>query len=545
MIHGDRSNGKAHGVVNTKSSVVSKMLDLVNYKPNVNLSKIKILEPSAGTGAFAHEILTRLHTSSKIFKFSFAEALSNIYLCELNKEIATELKNSIIDYLSDLKIVEVKINYFICDFLQLELQSKFDIIIGNPPYVRNENIPEVLRSKYQALFSTFSHRSDLYIPFYEKSLGLLKRNGILSFVCSNRWLKNQYGIKLRQLITRHFRIESIIDLEKADIFEESVLGYPAVTIISNKVGRSSSPYSEVFDLDSFLEFEQTNENSISLNLSTSNWFSYSFTGDYYEKYLSKIEDQYFKIGIGVATGRDSIFIGKSFADQIEEELLIPLLTSKDVKGDEIEWKGNYLINPFDRLGNLIELEDFPLAYIYFEKNKEELSKRHVAKKDLTKFYKTIDKVHYHLIKKPKVILPDISGNRFINVDKGNYYPHHNLYFITGGTYDQLCLLASILMSDFTYQQLLHIGNKMKGGYPRWQSQNLRKLRIPLISAIPEKLKESLLKAYREKDIKTINSIITPEQISKFEINEGQGVLFEPREIYQTKETRPQNKNNKR
>jgi len=83
-------------------------------------------------------------------------------------------------------------------------------------------------------------------------------------------------------------------------------------------------------------------------------------------------------------------------------------------------------------------------------------------------------------------------------------------------------------------KLLHIGNKMKGGYPRWQSQNLRKLRIPIINAIPKVLQESLLNAYHNKDLKTINSIITTEQISNFEIKKGQGVLFEPGESYEQK-----------
>ena len=531
MIHGNRANGKAHGVVNTKVSVVSKMLDLVNYKADVNLSKIKILEPSAGTGAFALEIIDRLYHSSKTFEFNFEDSLSNIYLCEVNEEIFQSLNRNVKECLSKFGISEIGINLFVKDFLLVSLNKEFDIIIGNPPYVRNENIPYDLKVKYQSKFSTFTHRSDLYIPFYEKSLGLLRGNGMLSFVCSNRWLKNQYGIKLRELITKNYKIESIIDLEKADIFDEDVLGYPAVTIISNKNQTSFSPYSEVSDLESFLDFEQNSENSISLNLTTSNWFSYSYKGDTHEKFLSKIEEQNFKIGIGVATGRDSIFIGKSFDGQIEKELLIPILTSKDVKNDEIDWNGNYLINPYDKQGNLIKLEQFPLANNYFKKNKNELSKRHVAKKDLNKFYKTIDKIHYHLIVQPKVILPDISGNRFINVDEGNYYPHHNLYFITGGTYDQMCLLASILMSDFTYQQLLHIGNKMKGGYPRWQAQNLRKLRIPIINAIPNVLKDSLLEAYHSKDLKAINSIITPEQIANFKIVKGQGVLFEPKEEY--------------
>jgi len=114
----------------------------------------------------------------------------------------------------------------------------------------------------------------------------------------------------------------------------------------------------------------------------------------------------------------------------------------------------------------------------------------------------------------------------IKFDKGNFYPHHNLYYVACKSYRDTCILASILMSDFVYKQLIHIGNKMKGGYPRWQSQNLRKLRIPILKSIPEDIEETLLDAYENKDFIRINKLITPDNIERFEIKEGQGVLFE-------------------
>jgi methylase of polypeptide subunit release factors len=536
MIHGERSNGKAHGVVNTKPEVVAKMLDLVEYKSVKNLSSIKIIEPSAGTGAFAIEILKRLHESSVRFRFDFQDSLSNIYLCEIDETISSQLETNIGRLFKSLKTDSCFTNLYIHDFLRLETHQKFDIIIGNPPYVRNENIPEDSKAAYQSIYKTFTHRSDLYIPFYEKGLKLLKEEGLLSYLCSNRWLKNQYGKKLRELITNHYQIRSIIDLEKADIFEEDVLGYPAITTIVNSQNSLSSLYSEVFDLNTFLDFEQNDSNSINLNLRSSNWFAYLYIGEPYEKFISKIEEQNFKIGIGVATGRDSIYISTSFQGRIEDELLIPIITSKGLKSTTIQWKGSFIINPFKDNGDLINLDDFPLAKNYFLENKEELSKRHVAKKDQNKYYKTIDKIHKKLIKQPKILLPDISGNRFIHVDEGNYYPHHNLYYITGGTYRQMCILASILMSDFVYEQLLHIGNKMKGGYPRWQSQNIRKLRIPLLNAMPESVQEFLFEAYNNNDLDKINSIVTTETIENFEITKGQGVLFDEQMTYERRIT---------
>lgn len=525
MVYGIRTSGKAHGVVNTKRDVVCKMLDLIGYKEDVDLKKIILLEPSAGEGIFVIEILDRLYESSKKFSFNFEDSLTNIHICELDEHISKKLKKNIDEKLKNLGKVENRINFYVGDFLELDFNKKFDLVVGNPPYVRNENIPEILRNVYQKKFRTFSHRSDLYIPFYEKSLSLLSKNGKLSFICSNRWLKNQYGKNLRQLISDYYKIDLIIDLENVEVFEEDVLGYPAITNISKYETKNKPNYLKVNSLFELLNFNLNDTNLIYLNLSSSNWFSYTFTGAKHEKNLKSIEQQSFKIGIGIATGRDSVFIGKNLPNYIEEDILIPILTSKDVKGSEINWQGNYLMNPFNKLGNLIDLEKYPLAKEYLNRHKTDLISRHVAKKDISKWYTTIDKISPNLISKPKILLPDISANRFINVDNGQFYPHHNLYYIVGGDYEEMCLMASILMSDFVFQQLLNVGNTMNGGYPRWQSQNLRKLLIPNIKSMSPDLKKSLLNAYKNKSINSINEILTKESIAGLNGNEGQLALF--------------------
>jgi len=528
MRYGIRSNGNSHGVVLTKPIVVKAMLDRIGYSADIDLRDFKVIEPAAGNGAFAVAIIDRLYASSIKFGFSFQKALSNLVFFEIDKEMAALLNERIESRLNKYSSSVPPNLIRVEDFL-LAKTWKCDLVIGNPPYVRHENIPQEQKRVYRKRFSTFRYRSDLYIAFYEKSLRTLKDQGTLSFICSNRWLKNQYGNGLRDLIHLSYSLVEIIDLENSSPFEEDVIAYPAITTIRNSKEQTVAGYYEIDDISKLNKLDHTAKSYRNLNISnTQNWFSYETGEASYTKFLDSIENQGFKIGIGVATGLDKVFIRKDFKSLVEDELLIPILTSKDLKNNHFKWSGNYILNPFDHNGKLIDLAKYPKAKDYFESKRSLLDKRYVAKKNPHFWYRTIDRIQPSLTNKDKIVLPDISGNIHLFIDRGNYYPHHNLYYISGNNYDKLVLLAALLMSDFVRNQLLELGTKMNGGYPRWQSQNLKKLRIPIIDAIPQKTSELLKEAYHSRDYETINKLITKEEISNYDFQFGQLKLFEPK-----------------
>lgn len=529
MIYGRRSNGNHHGLVLTKPLVIDLMLDRIGYDPSFDLSNKLVIEPAAGDGAFAVCIIDRLYESSKNFSFSFQKALLNIRLYEIDEKMSELLTDRIKSQLDKLSAYLPETMIQTADFLLADI-TPCDIVIGNPPYVRNENIPEIEKSQYKKLFRTFTHRSDLYIAFYEKSLRILKKDGILSFICSNRWLKNQYGQNLRELIGMYYALDEIIDLEETCPFEEDVIAYPAITTIHKTNKKLKENYYCIHNIEDLKKIDIEIKPSRSLNTRfAKNWFSYESdeSGNGHEKFLDSIENQGFKIGIGVATGSDKIFIRDDFQQVVEKELLLPILISKDLRDNRCNWSGKFILNPFAENGELIDLERYPKAKQYLNAQKETLLKRHISKKNPTNWYKTIDRITPGLTLKDKIILPDISGNIHLHIDRGYFYPHHNLYYITGKSYDKLVLLAAILMSDFVKNQLLELGNKMNGGYPRWQVQNLKKLRVPIIDAIPKKSVKEIVQAYHVKDYPKINSLINPTEISNYTISAGQMVLFEP------------------
>ena len=220
-----------------------------------------------------------------------------------------------------------------------------------------------------------------------------------------------------------------------------------------------------------------------------------------------IEQQGFKIGIGVATGADSVFISSELPAKVEEDLIMPSINARDLRGNKFQWQGEYLLNPYNADGTLVNLDRYPRASAYLEEHRERLTSRHIAKKFPSRWYKTIDRISPDLLSKPKILLPDMSGNTYVFVDDGNYYPLHNIYYIIGSSSIQLRLLAAFLMSDFVRNQLSSVTNKMNGGFPRWQSQHLRKLKIPRLSSIPSDDVQMLLSDYERNDILSLNSRI--------------------------------------
>ncbi len=498
--YGIRSNGLNHGDVFTSSEVVQFMLDSIGYISEVDLSHSFILEPSFGNGEFLLEIFSRITESAKKHGYNPVEVFQK---CVFGSEIDREKYEKCISRLRILMPDCPLDNLRNEDFLMSNWKQNFDFIVGNPPYVRYENIPEDIRNIYKTIFKTFHYRCDLYVLFFEKSLSLLNPHGKHCFICSNRWLRNEYGKKLRLFISNNFNLVKLIDVERLDAFQEKVLAYPAITVITNSSNKHEVEFACIYstqELKDYIEYDIRKYHNID-DLGTI-FYNIKFSS------LPTIEEQNFSIGIGVATGADRIFISKELPAIVENELLLPIICAKDLSGNKFQYGGLYLLNPTDKVGNLINLDNYPMAKAYLEQYRTHLQKRHIVKNN-RKWYSLIDKIKPDIQYKSKILLPDISANTHIFVDEGKYYPAHNIYYIISNNEDneQLLLLAAILMSDIVKEQMLNLSNKMNGGFPRWQSQALRKLRIPCLSAINSELKSQLLSAYKGFNIKEINRIV--------------------------------------
>lgn len=167
----------------------------------------------------------------------------------------------------------------------------------------------------------------------------------------------------------------IVGLEQADAFQEEVLAYPSITII--EAGKPSA----YFDYAEVRQVEELAGMHISKRISpTGEDWTKSFSSVATDHALKTIEQQGFKIGIGAATGADAIFVSSDLPDRVESELILPSIKARDLRGNQFNWHGDYLLNPYNSDGSLIDLADYPLAGAYFEQHRERLTSRHVARK---------------------------------------------------------------------------------------------------------------------------------------------------------------------
>ena len=338
-IYGTRTSGIAHGDVFTSPDVVCFILDQVGYISDKNLQDISILEPSCGNGEFIYEIAKRLLVSANKFGFNAnLSFISNVYAYDIDEEKIEGCRRRV----NSLGYQNTS-NIQLADFLRINT-NKVDIVVGNPPYIRYENIPFDILDYCKSTFSLFHYRSDLYIPFFEKTLSLLKPGGKHGFICSNRWLKSEYGKKLRRHISTFYNLQILVDLEQANAFQEDVLAYPAITVISAENKKEMFLFSEAKDISELKSLSFSRKKSPS----GEDWTTI-FTDVASNKKLLQIERQGFNIGIGVATGADAVFVSDNLVNLVEQDLIIPAIGAKDLRGNRLKWSGKYLTRTLKRV----------------------------------------------------------------------------------------------------------------------------------------------------------------------------------------------------
>lgn len=509
-----QASAEDRGAVFTRREVVDFILDLSGYTVDRPLHEQRLLEPSFGGGDFLLPAVERLIAAYAASGGTApgTDLLGAIRGVELHHASLARTSEALKALLAALgisvgdarKLTDAWLLQG--DFLLADLPATFDYVVGNPPYVRQELIPDALLREYRRRYATIYDRADLYIPFIERSLALLAPHGVLGFICADRWMKNRYGRPLRELVTTNYHLRCFIDMVDTPAFNSDVIAYPGIFVIANERGAATKvarqPAISPKALNSLAHALTGEEDSPAVNQ-----FTVAAGGEPWiveasaslelvrrlEARFPTLEQAGCKVGIGVATGADDAFIGPYADLDVEEDRKLPLVMTRDILTGQVAWRGYGVVNPFADAGGLVRLDDYPRLKRYLEARKDQISGRHVAQKAPANWYRTIDRIYPALTAQAKLLIPDIKGEAHIVHDDGAYYPHHNLYYITSNEWD-LHALQAVLLSGIARLFIATYSTKMRGGYLRFQAQYLRRIRIPYWRDVPQNLRAELAAA---------------------------------------------------
>jgi adenine-specific DNA-methyltransferase len=527
------------GVVYTKPWTVELMLDLSGYTADRPLAEMVALEPSAGDGAFLVAMARRYVESCRRHRQPLMTGIDAIRAFEIDPEATHLARQAIIRELEELRVptstaIRLADSWVKCeDFLEGALAFPIaDFVLGNPPYVRSEEILEKKAKSYRNAFKTMVGRADLYIAFFEAALMQLKSTGVCTYICADRWLLNDYGRALRHYITTQgFDVRYIIEAHDVDAFAAEVSAYPAITLIGRGVQGSVTVAKALKGIEAhptgqvIADLKVANSSAVLRAGKFTEWFRGEDPWPcsspdrlrvlkQLEKACPLLEDKSTrtKVGIGVASGADDVFVVPGPVD-VEPDCLLPLALADDLNGSRVEWSGHYLLNPWKEEG-LIDLSRYPKLDACLSRSKEALSSRHTAIKQPEKWHKTIDRVNLSLLGRPKLYVADIKDRLLPALDEGLTYPHHNLYWITSDVWD-LNVLGGLLFSRVGEFFVHCYGVKMRGGYMRFQAQYLRRIRVPSPDTLDKKIQKQLASAFVAQDLE----LATRSALTAYDISE--------------------------
>ncbi|MCX7551543.1 Eco57I restriction-modification methylase domain-containing protein [Xanthomarina sp. F2636L] len=406
-----------------KKTIKGLMDKLTTYRDW--LLQLTICDPACGSGAFLNQALDFLIAEhgyiDELQAKLFGDAMvlsdveksileNNLFGVDLNEEsveiaklslwlrtaqpnrklndLSNNIKcgNSLID---DHEIAGDKAFNWKKEFPNIFAKGGFDVIIGNPPYVQIQSMGEIANDLKKQNFKTFERTGDLYCLFYELGNIILRNNGLLGFITSNKWMKANYGKSLRNYFIDNTQPIEIIDLGSG-IFESATVD-SNLFIFKKDLNtlRNSFKAMDLTKEKSFLDFTIYEDKKVIISFKHDDVWTVSSPLELQikqkiESFGKPLKDWDIKINYGIKTGLNEAFIISEEVknklikeDAKNSEIIKPILRGRDVHRYCIDYANLYLINSHNGYKNVprIKIEDYPSIKSHLEQFEPQLSNR--------------------------------------------------------------------------------------------------------------------------------------------------------------------------
>ena len=480
----DLDSRKKSGSERTPNDIINYMLDLIGYRGQQILGKT-ITDPACGTGTFVAQIVDRLvdairdeerQSITHIFidegcVKAYDTKPSNVFVTKVII-IAILANRGCISGIDDVAKLINNLPVYCRDYLTVH--EKTDYVIGNPPYIRLQNLSNENREYIKKNFDSATGRFDIYTCFLENGTKNLSYGGKLCLITSNKFLTANYGIGIRDYLSETGCVRKIVDLFDTKFFGAAVL--PAITLCANTedmdnqveyIGVKTSDKDAVSSCDNTIELFEFIENKMTSNkayirfgdkvleISRSvvaipkggkTWnFSSVDENDIKSfmetKAMCRLSDL-MEICVGIKTTADTVFVKPMTSDFIEEksfekDVIFPLIQSFDVERWKITWgeskRDRYILYPHrESAGNMeaIPLNEIPNAAMYLEECADILKKRAYLMESKTRsWYECWVPQKLSKFRQAKIVTRDIVSHNSFAYDGDGRLCQGNTFFL--------------------------------------------------------------------------------------------------------------------
>ena len=455
---------------------------------------ITICDPACGSGAFLNAALQFLMAEHKLLdemeakitgsdiQFQAVENSileNNLYGVDINEESVeiarlalwlrtakphrklNSLNNNIKcgnSLISDPEIGGDKAFNWQAEFPQVFAKGGFDIVIGNPPYVQLQSMGKMSDAYAQCGYEVYNKMGDLYCLFYEQGCKLLRNNGYLGFIASNKWLKINYGESLRKYLITNVNPIILIDFPGVPVFEDATVDPQILIVQKQQYNGKTFACAIKAKHENILDFVESHK--ISLNLTSEPWtIRDSRITDILKKMDScgkALKDLPIDINYGVKTGYNEAFFideetrkGLIVEDPKSEELIKPLLRGRDISAWYSAPSGQFMVSTFPALSlNIDEYQAIKNHLLSFGYERlEQSGKQGSRKKSVNKWFETQDPINYY---------KDFSSAKIIYPNMTKYLPFS--YDETGAICNDKAFIITSKEESFSLKYLLAILN---------------------------------------------------------------------------------------